>query len=180
MTTGGSDRHTETLAQLEKAYSEWGDGLLRFAVRLCGNRDDAEDIVVETFTQAYRSWDSYQGKGSRRGWLYGIAVNRCRMNKRRMRFKAEPLSDELLSAAPSILDRVALQQAIARLPLAQRESFLLTKSEGLTAREASEILGRPLGTVLYEVHQAVHALREAMLGKEADHRMPSRLCEVEQ
>jgi RNA polymerase sigma-70 factor (ECF subfamily) len=178
MTTGGSDRHTEILAELERAYSEWGGGILRFATRLCGNREDAEDVVVETFTHAYQQWDGFRGNGSRRSWLYGIAVNRCRMSKRRRRFEIEPLRDDLPSSSPGTIDRIALQQAIAVLPRSQRESFLLVKSEGLTAREAAEILGRPIGTVLYEVHQAVRSLREALQGKADDRQPSSRLCEA--
>jgi len=153
--------------------------LLRFATRLCGNREDAEDIVVETFTHAYRKWDSFKGTGSRRSWLYGIAVNRHRMNRRKQKLSPERLTDDMQAHASNILDLIALDQAIAKLPLSQQEAFLLVKSEGLTSREASEVLGRPLGTILYEVHQAVHEIRGALRGKEVDQRVPSRLCEVE-
>lgn len=178
MTTGGSDRNSQTLAQIEQAYSDWGSGLLRFAMRLCGNREDAEDIVVEAFTHAYQKWDTFKGTGSRRSWLYGIAINRHRMNRRKQNQPLDRLTDEMQASESNILDQIALQQAIAKLPLAQREAFLLVKSEGLTSREAADILGKPLGTILYEVHQAMKSIRGALLGKEVDQPMPSRLCEV--
>ena len=60
------------------------------------------------------------------------------------------------------MDIVALEREIANLPPKQRAAFLLVKGEGLTAREAADALGMPLGTVLYEVHRAVHALRRAL------------------
>ncbi|RYG28240.1 RNA polymerase sigma factor, partial [bacterium] len=65
---------------VEEAYADHGEALFRFALRLCGSRDDAEDVVVETFAHAYRQWDAFSGKGTRRSWLYGIAINRFRMS----------------------------------------------------------------------------------------------------
>ena len=161
--------------EVEEAYAEHGDAIFRFALRLCGCRDDAEDVVVETFTHAYRQWSGFRGTGSRRAWLYGIAVNRFRMSRRRKRPDFEPLTDDLPQTGPNAMDIIALETEIANLPSRQRESFLLVKSEGLTAREAAEALGRPLGTVLYEVHRAVKALRTAL----GDGPVPTLLCEVE-
>ncbi|RYG37948.1 RNA polymerase sigma factor [bacterium] len=172
MKTDGPDR---TAHAVEEAYAEHGAALFRFALRLCGHRDDAEDIVVETFTHAYRQWDAFQGKGERRAWLYGIAVNRFRMSRRRSRHSLETLSADTPFRGPDPMDIVTLETEIARLPTKQREAFLLVKGEGLTAREAAEALGWPLGTVLYEVHRAVHALRRA-LGEDS---APILLCEVE-
>jgi len=179
MTPGESDRHAQVLASVEAAYSEWGSSLFRFAMRLCGNRDDAEDIVVETFTQAYRKWDSFKGTGTRLNWLYGIAVNRHAMSRRKQRNRPEAISDDAPASATNSLDRIAIEAAIVRLPLSQRQSFVLVKSEGLTSKEAAEILGRPLGTVLYEVHQAVRAIRAQVVGNDFEPQMLSRLVEAE-
>jgi RNA polymerase sigma-70 factor, ECF subfamily len=179
MTTDESVRNSQTLAQIEAAYSQWGDSLLRFASRLCGNRDDAEDIVVETFAHAYRKWDTFRGTGTRLSWLYGIAVNRHRMSRRKQRLNTESISDDMPAAATNMLDRIVVEQTITRLPLVQREAFLLVKSEGLTSKEAAEILGRPLGTILYEIFQAVRSIRRELLGRESDPQVVSRLCEVE-
>ena len=158
---------------VERAYAEHGDGLFRFALRLCGNRDDAEDVVVETFAHAYRDWDAFRGVGSRRAWLCGIAANRYRTGRRRNRHATESLPESLPHAGPDAMNLIALETEIAKLPPRRREAFLLVKAEGLTAREAAEALGRPVGTILFEVHRAVHALRAA-LGEG-----PRRLCEVE-
>jgi len=179
MTAGGSEQNRQVLEEVETAYSEWGGSLLRFSTRLCGNRDDAEEVVVDTFTEAFRTWDSFRGTGSRRGWLYGIAANRCRMTLRRRRPTPEPLHDEVPAQATDILDRIALEQAIGLLPLSQREAFLLVKSEGLTSREAADLLGRPIGTILYEVFTAVRSLRSALTVKEVDFNPQPRLCEAE-
>lgn len=172
-----SNRQSETLAEVEAAYSEWSGALSRFLMRLCGNRDDAEDLLVETFTEAYRQWGAFRGTGSRRNWLYGIAANRVRMSRRKSHLAPAPLDEEIPHPGSSPIDVIALRQEIAKLPLARREAFLLVKGEGVTAREAAEILGRPIGTVLYDVHRAVHTLRGALEG--LDPKGAVFACEVE-
>jgi RNA polymerase sigma-70 factor (ECF subfamily) len=172
-----SNRNAERLAELEVAYSEWSGALLRFTIRRCGNRDDAEDVLVETYTEAYRNWDAFKGTGTRKNWLYGIAANRARMSRRKKRLDLTPLNDEILYAGSDTVDAIALSQEIARLPLNQRESFLLVKGEGITAREAAEILGRPIGTVLYDVYRAVHTLRGLLGGRDLNG--SSLPCQVE-
>jgi len=147
--------------EIEEAYAEHGTSVFRFAMRLCGNRDDAEDVVVETFAHAYHRWDSFNGTGTRKTWLFGIAANRARMAHRRKRV-TEPLDENLPHPGQNPMELIALEKELARLSPRQREAFLLVKGEGLTAREAAETLGRPVGTILYEVHRAVHRLRRAL------------------
>jgi RNA polymerase sigma-70 factor, ECF subfamily len=180
MSTSGSEPNTEAFLEIEKAYANWGGALMRFAYRLCGNRDDAEDLVVETFTHAFRNRDRLRNRDLMRQWLYGIAVNRYRMSRRKQKNRPEPLSEDLPVHGADPLDQVALHQAIADLPLSQREAFLLVKSEGLTYREAAEALGKPLGTVLSDVHQSVKALQKAILGEDSGYEAAkTRLCEAE-
>ena len=168
MNTDKADRQNQALEQVETVYAEWGCGLFRFALRISGNRDDAEDIVVETFTNAYHQWHTFKGLGSRRTWLYGIAMNCFRMARRKQRLTLVTLDENMATPRSRSVDTISLQQEIDKLPLRHREAFLLVKSEGLTAREAAEVLHRPLGTVLYEVHRAVHALRNGLRGDELD------------
>ena len=180
MSTSGSERNTEAFAEIEKAYAQWGKHLMRFAYRLCGNRDDAEDLVVETFTHALRSQDRLRNRDLMRSWLYGIAVNRYRSSRRKQKNRPEPLSEDMPVHGVDLLEQAALHEAIAALPLSQREAFLLVKSEGLTHREAAEALGKPLGTVLSEVHTAVKAIQRAMVGECSGYEAKkTRLCEAE-
>ena len=79
-----------------------------------------------------------------------------------------PLDEEWAAAATSPdparagVTRISLQSALAALPDAVREAFLLVKAEGLKCREAAAVLGIPEGTVKYRVHQAVILLRELL------------------
>ena len=73
------------------------------------------------------------------------------------------------------MELIALEREIASLAPKQRESFLLVKGAGLSAREAADSLGRPLGTVLYEVYRATHTLRQAL----GDGFVPTALLEID-
>jgi RNA polymerase sigma-70 factor, ECF subfamily len=179
MTQGGSNDQAEIRKQVEVAYAEFGGAILRFVTRFYGNRDDAEDIVVETFVRAFQSWNEYHGTGSRRAWLFGIAHNATRMARRR-RPKAEiQIPDEIEVPQANVLEWIAIQQAVNELPVKQKESFLLVKGEGLTAKEAAEVLNRPIGSVLSEIFHAIRFLRAKLSEKEPAGSRSTKICEVE-
>ncbi len=179
MIQGDSNDQTEVRKQIEAAYAEFGGAILRFATRLCDNRDDAEDIVVETFVRAFQSWNEYHGTGSRRAWLFGIAHNATRMARRR-RPKAEmQFPDEIVAPQVNVLEWIAIQQAVNELPTKQKESFLLVKGEGLTAKEASVALNRPIGSILSEIFHAMRFLRAELSEKEPTSSRSTKICEAE-
>ena len=72
-----------------------GGRLLGMASRLCGQRDEAEDILQETFLQAFRKWDQFEGRSDPATWLYTIAVRACQRKHRRR--SGEPRNMESLS-----------------------------------------------------------------------------------
>ncbi|MDR3688337.1 MAG: RNA polymerase sigma factor [Fimbriimonas sp.] len=159
--------HVVPPGTFEGIYLEHSDAIYRFAFRLSGNREDAEDLTAETFCEAFQSWSRFRSESKPRTWLYRIAVNRWRMCRRRKLVKQVPLS-----AADSLADRIQgdsiqLDEALASLPDKLREAFLLVKSEGLTHLEAATALGVPVGTVYTRVFRAVAALR-CMLDDESE------------
>jgi RNA polymerase sigma-70 factor (ECF subfamily) len=140
----------------------------RFAMRLAGCREDAEDITVQTFAEAYRSKANFLERSSVETWLYRIAVHQAhRLHRKRRPESAlhESLVDE---AGSEGFERIVLEQLIADLPERQRLAFLLVKSEGLTYREASEVLGRPMGTIQSDVHEAAKRLRKLFVPESAE------------
>lgn len=179
MIQGDSNDQTEIRTQFEAAYAEFGGAILRFATRLCGNRDDAEDIVVETFVRAFQCWHEYHGTGSRRAWLFGIAHNATRMAQRRRPRTEGQIPDEIEAPQENVLEWIAIQQAVNELPTKQKESFLLVKGEGLTASEASDALNRPIGSILSDVFHAVRFLRAKFSEKEPISARPPKICEAE-
>ncbi len=148
----------------ESLYNEYGDRVYRFCFRLCGQTADAEDLTQEVFIAAYQGPDRFAGRSSVATWLYRIALYRWR----RIQGAAPPtapLEWEPESAAavpdpaPSHIQRLSLESAMARLPESLRDAFLLVKAEGLKYREAARVLGVPQGTVQSRVHDAIVRLR---------------------
>lgn len=143
-------------------------GLLR---RLTGNEPDALDLAQETFLTAYRTLASWKGRGAFSTWLCGIAVRLYASSHRRAAVHAvEPL-DDCLIADPDA-DPLAhctrreaarrIEAAVAALPVLSREVFVLVKIEGLSYRDAAELLGVPLGTVQSRLWRAVVLLQAAL------------------
>lgn len=140
----------------ERLFDEHGNAVFRFALRLCGNQAIAEDITSDTILVALQKVKQPDGAPLTRNYLFGITVNKWR----RLRpAPVEPIS-ELISAHSSDIDQlIDLEQAFRKLPPALQESFILVKAEGLTSKEAAEILKIPQGTVQARTHEAVHRMR---------------------
>lgn len=150
---------------IETVYAEYGERIYRFCYRLCGHAGDAEDLAQDVFVAAFQGLHSFQGRSSLTTWLYRIAFYRWQQLHPRSRAVTVPL-DENLPQMPQEPDpalagmqRMALEQALAALSPDLREAFLLVKSEGLTYREAAQVLDTPQGTIQYRVHEAVQRLR---------------------
>ena len=98
------------------------DDCTRFARRMLGNRDDAEDALQEAFVHAYRGLRAYRERDAFRGWLYRIVVNECRrLAARRWRNESRLVRDDgALEQAPAREEngselRDRLQISLARL-----------------------------------------------------------------
>ena len=121
----------------------------RFAMRMLGNRDDAEDAVQDSFVRAYRSLARYEERQAFRTWLFQILVNRCRTAAvRRQRRQRMFLVDDnavasasVRPAAESMELRAELRRAIDALDPDQREAFLLKHVEQLSYDEMAEATG---------------------------------------
>ena len=144
--------------------------LLRFAVRLCRERPAAEDLVQETYLQAWRSFHRFQTGTNCRAWLYKILF--FVHGQRRRKQGREPAIVEMDRAlesslhvdapVPDGLTAAALKAAFDGLPDLFREVVLLTDVEDLTYREAAEVLGVPIGTVMSRVSRGRRLLRQEL------------------
>ena len=78
-----------------------GAKILGLGMKLCGNRADAEDLVQETFLQAFRKWEQFEGRSSPSSWLYTIAARVCQRRHRRRAGEPDRMEslDELLPTA---------------------------------------------------------------------------------
>jgi RNA polymerase sigma-70 factor (ECF subfamily) len=134
---------------------------LRFATRMLGNVEDAEDVAQETFVRAHRALDSYDSQRAFRTWLMTILVNRCRsaMIARHRRERLVIAQDDVVSAAvaPPVGDpflREAIVGALARIDPEQREAFLLKHVEQLEYEEMAAITGAGVSALKMRVRRA--------------------------
>jgi len=136
---------------------------LRHAV---GNRQGAEDIMQETFTQIWRRPDGFQAEhGTLRGYLYGIARKRAAEWWRHQDPRGDATLDD--SAACRTENASLMADALRRLPEEQRTLLWLREVEGQSYAELAGILGIPLGTVRSRLFVAREALRIIWRGTQA-------------
>lgn len=139
----------------------------RYAVRMLGNREDAEEALQDAFLRAFRSLSKCDDPERFSSWLFRILANRCRTaGSRRGRREQTFVRDEfaLLDASEDHPeDRVAwreeIQRALMMLEADQREAFLLKHVEDLGYDEMAEITGIGVSALKMRVKRACERLR---------------------
>ncbi len=159
-------------------YDRHGRSLFSLAFRILGDQAEAEDVVQDVFTQAWRQAERYDPRrGHPVAWLLNIARSRAIDQLRRRRHLA-PIEDGNVAERLSVLpgfdvaavtadDINAVRHALAALPSLQRTAIELAYYEGLSQTEIAERLEQPLGTVKTRVRLGLLKLREAMTGGRA-------------
>lgn len=157
--------------------------IYNLALRMMGTREEAEEVLQETFLSAFRSVGRFEGRSQLGTWLYRIAHNAAMMRLRRRQLPVTSidaasqnedgeivprqlvdwgaLPDELLLSAE--LRRV-LDAAVAALPEGLRSVFVLREIEGLSTTETAQVLGLSEANVKVRLHRARLALRERLSG----------------
>jgi RNA polymerase sigma-70 factor, ECF subfamily len=139
----------------------------RYACRMLGQREDAEDALQETFVRVHRALGRYDERQTFRAWLYRILINECRSLARRRGRRERWLSrdghpSELRSAHSGERDadiRDALQLALDGLEPLLREAFLLKHAEELEYPEMAAITGASIPALKMRVKRARDAVR---------------------
>jgi RNA polymerase sigma-70 factor (ECF subfamily) len=158
-----------------------GPRLLAFARRSCGDGSDAEDVVQETFTQAFRAWHQLGDPAAARAWLYAIARRVCqRMHRRRAGEPArlESLDELMPRPSPTVPDleseddphrerlraeaRELVERGLAELPEAFRLPLVLADIAELSIGEIASVLGLKEATVKTRLHRARLKLRAVL------------------
>lgn len=165
----GDERAFSQLVQRHK------EPLYRLLRRYTGNADEAYEAAHEAFIAAWRALGRYDPARSFGSWLRTIAINKARDRGRRMAVRrllfggsqtevanvadsARP-ADQSLERAEAL---AALDRAIARLPAALKEALLLTAFDGLSQKEAGEILGVTAKTIETRVYRARRILADLL------------------
>jgi RNA polymerase sigma-70 factor, ECF subfamily len=148
----------------------WANDLFRSALRMTGDRVRAEDALQETFLQAWKSFGRFDAGTNCRAWLYTILF-RCVSNQRRkwLRFPSfggdnDKLETTLASPVrvPDTLEDRDILRALDRIPEEFRALVLLVDVEQFAYKEAAEILGIPIGTVMSRLSRGRKLLREQL------------------
>lgn len=166
----------------DRIVDDYQRRLYGFALRMTGNREDAEEIVQDAFVRAFRALGkmSYEQRSELRlqPWLYTITLNVTRnrlRSKRPTNVALDALADpdallrESHEGPPrpeTIVERNAevalVERALLQLPMHLRAAATLRFIEGRSHPEIAEILNQPIGTVKSHVHRAVRILRRIL------------------
>lgn len=152
------------------------DQLYNFAHWLTQNREEAEDLVQETYAKALKGFSSFQLGTNFRAWMYRILRNTFLTSRSGLKVSMTvPLDAEeengpelaVERETPETLlfersDRDLLESAIDELPIHFREVLLLCEVEEMSYQEISETLSIPIGTVMSRLSRARRALRHRL------------------
>ena len=169
--------------QFDRIVDDYQRRLYGFALRMAGNREDAEEIVQDAFVRAYRALGKMSGEQRAelrlQPWLYTITLNVTRnrlRGKRPASIALDAMADpdailrnsnrESPPPPERIIEQNAemalVEQALLRLPVHLRAAATLRFIEGRSHPEIAEILDQPIGTVKSHVHRAVRILRRIL------------------
>jgi RNA polymerase sigma-70 factor, ECF subfamily len=149
------------------------DRLYNFAHWLTQNREEAEDLVQETYAKALKGFSSFQPGTDFRAWIYRILRNTFFTSRTGLKTMV-PIDEESdheilppVSETPESLllqgaDRQLVQSALEQLQVGHREILLLCEFEEMSYQEISATLAIPIGTVMSRLSRARRALREAI------------------
>lgn len=148
--------------------------LRRFALSLTGNRADADDLVQDTVERALINLHRWERGTRLDSWMFRIAQNLfidgTRTKKRRRAVVSESLeaagnvSVDGVRAAESKIAFTDLCRALGELPQEQRSAVALVLIDGMSYRDAAEVLGVPIGTLTSRLSRARETLAERVLG----------------
>ena len=163
------DGESAAFAELVRRHQ---DAQYRFAVRMLGDRDDADDALQSAFVRAYRGLSDCREPERFGAWLRRIVLNECRtlatrQRRREKRFDRDEgvfdrMEDPEGLADPFALERV--EQALGTLNLEHREAFVLKYVEELSYEEMADATGAGVSALKMRVKRACEQLREQLQG----------------
>jgi len=152
------------------------DSLYNFAHWLTQDRDEAEDLVQETYAKALRGFGSFQPGTNFRAWIFRILRNTFLTSRtglaatRTVPLESEDEQEQTVAVSRETPESILLEQAgqqlvqaaLEQVPVIYREVLLLCDVEEMSYQEIAETFGVPLGTVMSRLYRARKALRVAL------------------
>jgi RNA polymerase sigma-70 factor, ECF subfamily len=142
-------------------------------LRMTQNQSEAEDLAQEVFIQLFRKIGSFRGESAFTTWLHRLTVNQVLMHFRKLKVRDEKTTadgetpDQTVVGTENpdrmpVVDRIALDNAIAQLPPGYRTVFVLHDVEGYEHEEIAQMLNRSVGTSKSQLHKARLKLRRLL------------------
>jgi len=152
------------------------DSLYNFAHWLTQNRDEAEDLVQETYAKALKGFGSFQPGTNFRAWIFRILRNTFLTSRtglaatRTVPLDSEDEPEQTVAVSRETPESILLEQAgqqqvqaaLEQVPVIYREVLLLCDVEEMSYQEIADTLGVPIGTVMSRLYRARKALRAAL------------------
>jgi RNA polymerase sigma-70 factor, ECF subfamily len=173
------------MVAFEEIYKRHHRRVYSICLRMLQNASEAEDLTQDVFIQLYRKIGSFRGDSAFTTWLHRMTVNQVLMHFRKRTVKYEKVTEEgetpdqvvAGSVNPEkmqIVDKIALESAIAQLPDGYKNVFVLHDVEGYEHEEVARILGCSVGTSKSQLHKARLKLQK-LLKKKANPRLGGHL-----
>ena len=146
------------------------------ALRMCGNREDAQDCLQEAMLRVYRAMSGFKGQSSFSTWVYRITMNSCLDELRRRKSRTATSLDAMLENGFSPSDesdtpeqsslrseqRRVLERAIAELPEDMRAAIVLRDIQGCSYDEIAHALDANVGTIKSRISRGREKLRAVL------------------
>ena len=169
------------MVAFEEIYQRHHRRVYSICLRMLQNATEAEDLTQDVFIQVYRKIGSFRGDSAFTTWLHRLTVNQVLMHFRKRNVKFEKTTEEgetpiqIVGGTENprkmpVVDKIAIENAIAQLPNGYRNVFVLHDVEGYEHEEVAKILGCSVGTSKSQLHKARLKLRK-LLQKKAPPRL---------
>lgn len=137
--------------------------LYAFLLSYTSNREDAQDLLQDTYVQVYKNCHLYRDQGSPMAWMMKIAKNlflmKCRRDKG-TEVNFEDMEGEVgFEDISNIEDRIVLEKMFEQLSAEDRNLIIMHDIGGLKYREIAKLLDMPLGTVMARYHRGIRKLQ---------------------
>jgi len=163
-------------ADFEQLAMPLFESLYNFAHWLTQSREEAEDLVQETYAKALRGFGSFQPGTNFRAWIFRILRNTFLTSRtglaaaRTVSLETEDDQEQTVAVSRETPESILLEQAsqqqvqaaLEQVPVIFREVLLLCDVEEMSYQEIAETLGVPIGTVMSRLYRARKALRRAL------------------
>lgn len=148
----------------EALYYQMYNEIYGYLLSLIRNKDDAEDMVQDTFMRVYRYAPNFIAQGKGKSWVYKIAGHLALTYLKKSK-NTSSISDELRSDANTeecAVNYHSVMSAIDKLPETERQIVTLHAISGFTLSEIAEVIELPLGTVKWKHAKALKSLRKIL------------------